>query len=251
MTALPGADIGGYVLAGGKSSRMGSDKALLELAGKPLILHAVTKLHRVCADVHILSNRPELAAYAPLVKDLHAGCGPIGGIEAALEHSPHEWNLFLPVDMPFLPTSFLTFWAVHIASQSARGFRLALFTVFGTPQPLFCMLHRDVAWFVREAIECGEYKVLPVLERAGRGLAEAEGLPLSQVFCNPSWSEESTFCASYEGTGVGDHEPFDKPTEAQQMVKHLWFANLNTLEEFAEAEKHLDALDSSDDNHCK
>ena len=76
--------VGGYVLAGGRSSRMGRDKALLELAGKPLVLHAVTKLRRVCAEVSVLSDNPELARYAPLVRDLHAGCGPMGGIEAAL-----------------------------------------------------------------------------------------------------------------------------------------------------------------------
>src|SRR5271156_1644278 len=102
-----GLDVGGYVLAGGRSSRMGRDKALLELGGKPLALHAVTKLQRVCSDVHILSENRELSAYAPLVSDLHPGCGPIGGIEAAFAHSTHEWNLFLPVDMPFFPSALL------------------------------------------------------------------------------------------------------------------------------------------------
>ncbi len=80
-------EIGGYVLAGGRSSRMGRDKALLELAGKPLVRHAVKKLRRVCMDVRVLSDNPELAAYAPIVPDIHRDCGPMGGIEAALTHS--------------------------------------------------------------------------------------------------------------------------------------------------------------------
>ena len=103
--------VGGYVLAGGRSSRMGRDKALLELAGKPLIEHAVTKLRRVCAEVHILAGaegeHAGLARYAPLVHDLHPGCGPISGIEAALTHTTHDWNLILAVDVPFLPTALL------------------------------------------------------------------------------------------------------------------------------------------------
>ena len=99
---------------------MGRDKALLELAGKPLVQHAVTKLGRVCADVHILSERQELANYAPLVGDLHRGCGPLGGIEAAFEHSQHEWNLFMPVDMPFLPTSFLSGWVIRLCLSGCQ-----------------------------------------------------------------------------------------------------------------------------------
>src|SRR6185437_8626930 len=81
------ADVNGYVLAGGKSSRMGRDKAMLELAGKPLVQRAVEKLRRVCAEVFVVGNRPELEAYAPVVQDLHEECGPLGGIEAALLRS--------------------------------------------------------------------------------------------------------------------------------------------------------------------
>jgi molybdopterin-guanine dinucleotide biosynthesis protein A len=235
------AEIGGYVLAGGRSSRMGQDKALLELAGKPLVQHAVTKLRRVCADVHILSEWQELAVYAPLVVDLHRGCGPLGGIEAAFEHSPHEWNLFMPVDMPFLPSSFLSGWVIPCAyPELSMGARVVLFTVCGRPQPLFCLLHRDVASFVRGAIERGEYKVFPVLELAGKRLAERLGLPMSQVFRNPLWGEESSLSVTCEG----EHEPGQVPTAAQLAAKHLWFANLNTPEEFAEAERSVDALDT-------
>ena len=50
---------------------MGRDKALLELGGKPLVLHAVKKLRRVCMDVRVLGSNPALEAYAPLVPDMH------------------------------------------------------------------------------------------------------------------------------------------------------------------------------------
>ncbi len=240
-----GLEVGGYVLAGGKSSRMGRDKALLELGGKPLALHAVTKLGRVCSDVYILSANRELAAYAPLVSDLHPGCGPIGGIEAALEHSQYEWNLFLPVDMPFFPSALLSSWvAANVASWGMMGTRLALFTLFGTPQPLFCLLHRDVAPFVRLAVERGEYKVFAVLENAGKELAKRHQLPLADVFCNAHWGEESSVFTTRERMGEGDAEAWLMVTEAQQKAKHLWFANLNTPEDFQEAKLHLDALDT-------
>jgi len=234
------ADVGGYVLAGGKSSRMGQDKALLELAGRPLALHAVMKLRRVCADIHILSGRTELEVFAPLVRDLHEGCGPLGGIEAALEHSRHDWSLFMPVDMPFLPIAFLNGWMSYVIDRESLGTRMAMFTVDETPQPLFCLLHKEVAPFVLGAMERGEFKVFPILAGAGEALAARLGVPLGTVFINLPWGEDNGI---FFRPDLGQNEPWWTPTKAQQETKHLWFANLNTPEEFAEAERFVDALD--------
>jgi molybdenum cofactor guanylyltransferase len=234
-------NVGGYVLAGGMSSRMGRDKALLELAGKPLVFHAVTKLKRVCSDVQILSSRAELEKFAPLVRDMREGCGPLAGLEAGLGHSWHEWNLFMPVDMPFLPSAFLDYWVRTVVAREKRGARVAMFTVDGVPQPLFCMLHRDVVLFVHEAMRREEFKVFPVLESAGKELAARLGVLLGVAFFNLPWNENSEFSAS---PGAGDGESWWTVTEAQEKAKRLWFANLNIPEEFAEAEKHLDALDT-------
>jgi molybdopterin-guanine dinucleotide biosynthesis protein A len=234
-------DVGGYVLAGGKSSRMGRDKALLELAGKPLALRAVTKLRRVCADVHILSARPELEAFAPLVRDLHEGCGPMGGLEAALEHSPHEWNLFMPVDMPFLPAVFLDRWLRRVEGRGRMGMRVAMFRVDGLPQPLFSVLHREVAPFVREAMQHGRYKVSPVLESAAMELAARQGMLLEDVFFHTPWGSMDD---SFAGAVDDEDELRQGLSEEQLEARHLWFENLNTAAEFAEAERHLTALDS-------
>jgi len=194
--------VAGYVLAGGKSSRMGQDKALLELAGKPLVALAVETLRRVCGDVHILSSRSELAEFAPLVPDVHPGCGPLGGIETALLHSSCEWNLFLPVDMPFVPAFFLEDWVREVLATEAR---VALFTVDERPQPTLCLLHREVTPFAQNAMAQGEHKLWPVLEGAARELAARSGIALDRVLLN------------------------------RPAVESAWFANLNTPEEFATA----------------
>ncbi len=199
----------GYVLAGGKSSRMGRDKALLELAGKPLVAHAVEKLRSVCASTFILSGQGKLAVYAPLVPDRHPGCGPLGGIEAALLHTQTDWNLFLAVDMPFVPVVFLTKWVQGVMSRS--GGRLSLFTVDSIPQPTLCMVHREAAPFIEAAIKAKRYRVLPVLEDAARRLAAHSGIPLTEVL-------------------------LERGTDARDF-----FVNLNTPEEFARAEAQLQA----------
>jgi molybdopterin-guanine dinucleotide biosynthesis protein A len=245
--------VGGYILAGGRSSRMGRDKALLKLAGRPLIHHAVKKLRRVCMDVRVLSDNPELAVYAPIVPDIHPGCGPMGGIEAALTHSIFEWNLFLPVDMPFLPSAYLRHWLMHIQHARERhpslpeGFempgvnaRVWMFKVEGVPQPALAMVHREVRPFLTEALERGEYKLFPVLERACREISVGKGLlPGAGMVAIPYWSGFTSKPGPKRTL-----EDWCYTTEAQQMAKPLWFANLNTPEEFAEAELHLNALDT-------
>lgn len=196
--ALP--QVGGYVLAGGKSSRMGTDKALLEMGGKPLVAHAVAKLQRICADVHILTSSPALAEFAPLVRDLHPKCGPIGGIEAALDHSGFEWNLILPVDLPFVPADFLRTWVRRVLDRP--GTRVAYFNVLGIPQPTLALIRREAAPSITAAIERGDYKLRPVLEAAASG---------SELYV----------------AAVND-------TEAA-----AWFANLNTPEELEIARKRV------------
>jgi molybdopterin-guanine dinucleotide biosynthesis protein A len=224
---MPTPLISGYVLAGGRSSRMGTDKCLLPLGGKPLIQHAVAKLRRVCAEVHILSSNAALTDYAPLVPDCHPNCGPIGGIEAALAHSHHDWNLILPVDVPFLPAAILQGWAAAITAPD-ETIRVAMFTVDGRAQPAVCLLHKQIAPSIASAVALGEFKLLPVLEASAEVLALQNNRSLDQFLSiRPITSDQHP--------GI---------TPVQQAIQPLWFANLNTSEDFARAEAHVAALDT-------
>jgi molybdopterin-guanine dinucleotide biosynthesis protein A len=231
---------------------MGRDKALMELGGKPLVLHAVVKLRRVCMEVSVLGDNPALDAYARLVKDVHPGCGPMGGMEAALLHSRYDWNLFLPVDVPFVPTAYLSGWvrqAVHHAGGEKlhEGFEMPfvhalvwMFRVEGVPQPTVALVHREIRPFLTEALERGEYKLFPVLERACREISVGKGLlPGVGMVAIPYWSGLTSKPGPRR---IG--EDWWYTTEAQERGSGRWFANLNTPEEFAEAERHLDALDT-------
>ena len=95
----------GFVLAGGQSSRMGRDKALVHLAGKPLIEHALGILLNAGLPAAIAGGKPALAAFAPLVEDRHSAQGPLGGICAALAATHARFAVFLPVDLPLIPAS--------------------------------------------------------------------------------------------------------------------------------------------------
>src|ERR1700722_20940618 len=93
-------DVAAFILAGGKSTRMGTDKAFVMLEGRTLLARALEVARAVTAEVRIVGDPEKFAAFAPVVKDAFPGCGPLGGIHAALRASTAELNLMLAADVP-------------------------------------------------------------------------------------------------------------------------------------------------------
>src|SRR6202790_3076791 len=93
----------GFVLAGGRSSRMGAgpgkDKVFLEFGGQTLLDRALSVMGTVCDRVAIVGDPAKFTNYESVVPDIFPGCGPLAGIHAALLHSSAELNLLLGGDM--------------------------------------------------------------------------------------------------------------------------------------------------------
>ncbi len=194
----------GYVLAGGRSTRMGTDKAILQFAGQPLIAHAVDLLAAAGVKPHIVGERPDLTAFAPVIEDLHPGCGPLGGIEAALASSHTAWNLFVAVDLPLLPPAFLVY---MIERTQITGAASTIPTWTGRPQPLCAVYRRSLLAKITPAVEAGDYKVMRVIGSAASGI---------QV---DRFSVEAVVAAR-------DGWPLNPPL-------HRWFQNMNTPSDMA------------------
>lgn len=95
--------ITGYILSGGKSSRMGSDKASKLLHGKTLIEHVITQLETEVDSIVIVSDNPDHKSFGkPVINDLLKNIGPAGGIYTALSHSSTEKKFIVSCDMPFI-----------------------------------------------------------------------------------------------------------------------------------------------------
>jgi molybdenum cofactor guanylyltransferase len=170
LTGIRGQDrivnsgVEGFVLAGGRSSRMGQDKALLQAGGRSLIEVALDKLRCIGEDApRIAGARTDLSSYAPVVPDLHPGCGPLSGIEAALTASSQPLNLFLPVDMPLLPARFLS-WMLLRAEITGALVTVPRFN--GQPQPLCAVYHRELLHPITASLLAGNYKVMAVVSAA-------------------------------------------------------------------------------------
>jgi molybdenum cofactor guanylyltransferase len=159
-----------FVLAGGRSTRMGQDKALLQVAGVSLLEHALDKLRALgaFATPRIVGARPDLSSYAPVVPDLHPGCGPLSGIEAALAATTQPLNLFLPVDLPLLPAGLLG-WMLRRAEIT--GALATVPRVNGRPQPLCAVYHRDLLAGMTASLAAGNYKVMLLVMAAAQSRA--------------------------------------------------------------------------------
>lgn len=98
------------ILAGGKSSRMGRDKALLDFNGAPLIAHIAHILAPIFDEIIVVTANPAIARAAdtPAVADAFAGRGPSGGIHAALAHFGAP-TFVVACDMPFLNADFIRY----------------------------------------------------------------------------------------------------------------------------------------------
>src|SRR4051812_45370219 len=128
----------GYVLAGGRSSRMGRDKALLPFRGGGLA-ESIARSVRLAAGSAVVVGRAELAGY-PAIPDIYPGEGPLGGILTALRHSRAYWNLIVACDMPELTPAFLA--ELLDAADNADADALLPAGPSGRLEPLCAVYHR-------------------------------------------------------------------------------------------------------------
>jgi molybdopterin-guanine dinucleotide biosynthesis protein A len=229
------AKISGFVLAGGRSLRLGQDKALLpwpsEGNGQTMLQHAIARLQSVCATVSICADRDDLPGAEIVIPDAMPGSGPLGGIVAALEHATTDWNFILAVDLPLLPIEVLQ--ALAARAYSAKGndgpsrsssfgaIACILPEVGGLPQPLCGLYRRALAPGLRRALEGGKFKVMAALGDAVRNPASGPELqPASPALRIELW-DAASFAAAMK--------PSPDPTE--------WFLNINTLEDWRKTQR--------------
>src|ERR1035438_2296631 len=152
---------GGFLLAGGKSTRMGTDKAFLEFGGQTLVDRALTVMAAVCDSVTIVGDPAKFAQYGsskygPVVADVFPGCGPLGGIHAALAHSTAELNLILAVDMPLVSAELLAF---LFAAAENTGATINVPRTSKGLQPLCAVYRREFLTVAEQALRAGKYKI--------------------------------------------------------------------------------------------
>ena len=109
----------GIILAGGKSSRMGEDKGLVLLNGKPMIQYVIEALKEVVSNIIIISNNASYNKFGvPVYADIIKNKGPVGGIYTGLYHSTTELNFCISCDVPMVSSDFI-FWLLNKSGNAS------------------------------------------------------------------------------------------------------------------------------------
>jgi molybdenum cofactor guanylyltransferase len=154
-------DVTGIILAGGKSSRMGAEKGLQELCGKPLIQYAIEALSGLCKSIIISSSSDAYHSLGyKVVADVFPGIGPMGGIYSSLKQSKTEKNLVLSCDLPFVTAELMSY-----ILENSRGFKVAIpWLGHQHYEPLCGFYHLSILDQISDYIQHTNYKLPDLFE---------------------------------------------------------------------------------------
>ncbi len=140
------------ILAGGKSSRFGSNKALADWFGRPLISHIVERSLNITEKVFIVANNKEPYAFLdlPVYPDIYPGRGPLSGLHSALYHISSNWVFLLGCDMPLIEPRLIS----HMVEQKGWA-SVTTVALNGRMEPLHSLYHRSLLFLLEPLLKAG------------------------------------------------------------------------------------------------
>lgn len=168
MTTAPhNAPVCGLVLAGGRSTRMGTDKCALEIHGMPQARHCFALLHELLPEVQV-SARPDqrgLPALAglPVIEDRYENIGPMNGVLSAMEAQPDVAWLTLACDLPLADARGVR---TLLDGRDPARLATAYMASDGFFEPLFAIYEPAMAPWLRERLGTGRFSLREALTDA-------------------------------------------------------------------------------------
>lgn len=177
----------GFVLAGGRSSRMGRDKALLPYHGTTLVQHVAQAVEKAAGSVALVGDPARYSALGyPVYRDKFPGCGPLGGIYTALAVSSTDWNLIVACDMPGVSVEVLE-GLLERANGSDSDCVVAAGPT-GEAEPLLAVYHRRCLPELEHAIREKRFKMRELVTVLGAQTQPVHSGVLSNVNTPAEWS---------------------------------------------------------------
>lgn len=175
--------IAGFILVGGASSRMGTDKAQLLLEGQTFVQRIAGELSGVTESVSVVGkDSGRLNLNLPSLPDVYEHWGALGGVHAALSACRATWALIVACDLPFVTSTLFA----HLAGVRHDSEAVAPIQKDGRPQPL-CALYEQASCLARaeQLIKTGERRPIALLQSVRTrwvSFPELEGLAGAQHF---------------------------------------------------------------------
>lgn len=148
------AEITAVILAGGRSTRMGQDKATLVFDGRTLFSRTLAMLQPLFSRILIAGDRPDLATpEVPCIPDRYPGSA-LGGIHSGLAAAATPWILVLPCDLPYPAADLLQ----HLI-DGRDGFDLVVPRTPHGLEPVFALYHKNCLPHMEAMLQRGEYRI--------------------------------------------------------------------------------------------
>ncbi|RXJ01901.1 molybdenum cofactor guanylyltransferase [Anaerobacillus alkaliphilus] len=181
------------LLSGGKSSRMGTNKALLPIEGKANIERIVDSLGDEFTDRVLVTNSPDeyalLKEKVKIVTDIYPGLGPLSGIHAGLLASSAEYNVVVACDMPFVSKKL-----ARLLVEKSVGYQAAVPRFNGMRQPLFAVYHKSIVSEIEQFLKGNDFRVNNLWGKVKMLWVEDESLQsipeVEKAFFNMNYPEE-------------------------------------------------------------
>lgn len=179
------------ILAGGENSRLGRNKAFLQVGGRKIIERLISKLKVEFNEILIVCNRPTAYEYlgVKMVSDIIPGMGPLSGIHAGLTHAKHEYSLIVACDMPFIDKTL-----ARMLVDEAYGYQAVVPGVGEYIQPLFAVYAKSCIPSIQQCLKDSITKVsdfYPHIRIKFLHLEElALGIDVEKAFMNVNTSDD-------------------------------------------------------------
>lgn len=175
-----------FVLAGGKSSRMGKDKGLVLLKGKPMISYVLDTLGKTKLPVNIIANDGAYRSFGfPVFRDVVTEKGPMGGLLAAFENTEAEVVLLVSCDMPLITSE-----AIQQMLNLADKNNIIAATVEDRVNPLFALYPVTLKKEVEDRISSGRLKMSDLILENNHTLVPSISGENPDIFRNVNNVEE-------------------------------------------------------------
>lgn len=169
----------GIILAGGKSRRMGFNKAFIDIGGRPIIHRTVGLFKELFDEIIMVANDP--AGYeelnVPVIADMIKGAGSLGGIYTGLFHSVSEYNFVVACDMPFLDKE-----VISKVIKLSEGWNATVPFIMNRYHPLHAVYSKKCIKPIEEMIKSQDLRITNLFQKIKvKRLEEKEWLSGEQI----------------------------------------------------------------------